>query len=292
MRYILYILSNFAVMAVIMFFVHLFGLDQFLTANGIDIVNLGIFSLVLGFTGSIISLFMSKQMAKMSMRVHVIDNPQNETERWLVAEVQKLANEAKVGMPEVGIFEGAPNAFATGANKNSALVAVSTGLLQSMGKEEIHAVLAHELAHVSNGDMVTMALLQGVLNTFVIFLSRLLSYVIAGAMRGNREVSGGSYRIISIILDMALGFLAHILAAYFSRHREFRADAGAVSFMNNNPKAMISALERLKSPGTIGNELPATARVLGISGGIGSLFASHPPLDARIAALRKHAGMI
>lgn len=297
MRYILFILTNFAVMAVIMFFVQIFGLNQYIAAQGINLTQLAIFSLVIGFSGSIISLLMSKSMAKMSMRVHVIETPANDEERWLVAEIKKLTTTANVGMPEVGIFEGAPNAFATGASKNSSLIAVSTGLLQTMNKDEVRAVLAHEVAHVANGDMVTMALLQGVLNTFVVFLSRVIAFMITSAGRGNNRDSGSSmggqvtFQVVSVILDMALGFLAHIIAAYFSRVREYRADSGATKLMNNNPQSMIAALQVLKQlsqPTT----LPSSFKSFGINGGISNLFSTHPPLDDRIAALRKASGVM
>jgi len=291
MRFILYIITNLSVMAVILAVVHIFGLNLYITESGLDLYALAIFSLVLGFSGSIISLLLSKTMAKWTMKVQIIKNPNNDTEKWLVAEVKKLTNNANLSMPEVGIFEGAPNAFATGASRNSSLVAVSTGLLQSMNEQEVRAVLAHEVAHIENGDMVTMALLQGILNTFVIFLSRVIAFMVSAAMRGNRQINYLSFRLIAIVLDIVLGILAHIIAAYFSRKREFRADAGAVKLMNNNSQPMIAALKRLQAPNIIGNELPSSVKAMGISGGIGNLFATHPPLEQRIDALKKSSGI-
>jgi heat shock protein HtpX len=227
-------------------------------------------------------------VAKWSSGVQVIAQPQNTDEAWLVNTVQKLADAAQIGMPEVGIFEGEPNAFATGAFKNSALVAVSTGLLQNMTHEEIEAVLAHEVAHIANGDMVTMTLIQGVMNTFVVFLSRVVGYAVDSFLRKNDEQSSGpgiGYYVTSFVLDIVLGFAAAIVVAWFSRHREFRADAGAASLMGRK-QPMINALARLGGLHTA--ELPKSVAAFGIAGGIGQLFSTHPPIEERIAALQNN----
>ena len=244
------------------------------------------FALVIGFGGAIISLLISKPMAKWSSGVRVINQPQNADEAWIVETVRKLADKAKIGMPEVGIFEGAPNAFATGAFKNSSLVAVSTGLLQGMTREEIEAVIGHEIAHVANGDMVTMTLIQGVMNTFVVFLSRVIGYAVDSFLRkgdSNSSGPGMGYYISTIVLDIVLGFAAAIVVAWFSRHREFRADAGSAQLLGRK-QPMMNALARLggMQPG----ELPKTVQALGITGDIGKLFATHPPIEERIAALQ------
>ena len=229
-RILLFVLTNVAVMAVLMVTTRLLGVDRFLTANGLNMTALAGFSLVMGFGGAIISLLMSKTMAKMSTGAQVITQPRNADEAWIVDTVRKFADKAGIGMPEVAIYDGAPNAFATGAFKNSALVAVSTGLLQSMTREEVEAVIGHEVAHVANGDMVTMTLVQGVMNTFVVFLSRVVGYAVDSFLRkGDSENSGPGmgYYITTIVLDILLGFVAAIIVAWFSRQREFRADAGA-----------------------------------------------------------------
>ena len=248
------------------------------------------FALVIGFGGAIISLLISKPLAKWSSGVRVINDPQNADEAWIVETVRKLAEKAQIGMPEVGIFEGAPNAFATGAFKNSSLVAVSTGLLQGMTREEIEAVLGHEIAHVSNGDMVTMTLIQGVMNTFVVFLSRVIGYAVDSFLRkgdSNSPGPGMGYYISTIVLDIVLGFAAAIVVAWFSRHREFRADAGSAQLLGRK-QPMMNALARLggMQPG----ELPKTVQALGITGDIGKLFATHPPIEERIAALQNAQG--
>jgi len=228
----------------------------------------------------------SKPMAKWSAGVRIIEQPQNADEAWIVNTVRKLADQAGIGMPEVGIFEGEANAFATGAFKNSALVAVSTGLLQGMTREEIEAVLGHEIAHVANGDMVTLTLIQGVLNTFVVFLSRVIGYFVDGMLRSKDDQSTGpgmGYYITSFVLDIVLGFVASMIVAWFSRHREFRADAGSAHLLGNK-QPMINALARLNSmqAGT----LPTSVAAMGITGDLGKLFATHPPLEERIAALQ------
>ncbi|MCX7742766.1 MAG: protease HtpX, partial [Tepidimonas sp.] len=255
-------------------------------ANGLDTTALALFALVIGFGGAFISLLMSKPMAKWSTGMVIIDQPRNADEAWLLATVRKLADRAGIGMPEVGIYEGEPNAFATGAFKNNALVGVSTGLLANMTREEVEAVLAHEVAHIANGDMVTMTLIQGVMNTFVVFLSRVIGYVVDSFLRrGDSEQSGPGigYLVTSIVMEVVLGFLAAIIVAWFSRQREFRADAGAAALMGRK-QPMINALARLGGlePGA----LPQGMQALGITGNLGKLFATHPPIEERIAALQ------
>jgi heat shock protein HtpX len=263
-----------------------FGINFNLGGQTLNLGALAIFSLVVGFTGAFISLLMSKPMAKWSTGAQVIRQPSNAMESWLVEAVRRQAEKAGIGMPEVAIFEGEPNAFATGAFKNSALVAVSTGLLQSMSKDEVEAVLAHEVSHVANGDMVTMTLLQGVMNTFVVFLSRVIGYFVDRVLlRNESDAPGIGYFVTTIVLDIALGFLAAIIVAWFSRRREFRADAGAVALIGSN-RPMINALARLggMEPG----QLPQAVQTMGISGrgGMSALFSSHPPIEQRIAALQ------
>jgi heat shock protein HtpX len=285
-RILLFILTNVLVVTVLGIVASLLGVNRYLTANGLNLGALLGFALVMGFGGAIISLLMSKPMAKWSSGVHVIEQPQNADEAWIVDTVRRLADKAQIGMPEVGIFEGAPNAFATGAFKNSALVAVSTGLLQSMTHEEIEAVLGHEIAHVANGDMVTMTLIQGVMNTFVVFLSRVIGYAVDSFLRKNDDRNSGpgiGYYISTIVLDIVLGFAASMVVAWFSRHREFRADAGAAQLMGRK-QPMINALARLGGLHTA--ELPKSVAAFGIAGSIGQLFSTHPPIEARIAALQ------
>lgn len=286
-RIALFLLTNIAVVAVLGIVASLLGVNRFLTANGLNLSALLGFALVMGFGGALISLLISKPMAKWSAGVRVIDQPQNADEAWIVETVRKLSERAGIGMPEVGIFEGAPNAFATGAFKNSSLVAVSTGLLQSMTHEEIEAVIGHEVAHVANGDMVTMALIQGVMNTFVVFLSRVIGYLVDSFLRrgsDNQSGPGIGYYVTTIVLDIALGFLAAIIVAWFSRQREFRADAGAAQLMGRK-QPMIHALARLG--GLEPGELPKSMGAMGISGNIGQLFSTHPPIEQRIAALQQ-----
>ena len=229
-RIVLFLATNLAVILVLSIVLKVLGLDQ-AGGAGAGYGELLVFSAVVGFTGSIISLLMSKSMAKWSTGAHVIDQPTNDVESWLVGTVQRLAQKAGIGMPEVAIYEGEPNAFATGAFKNSALVAVSTGLLQSMNKEEVEAVLAHEVAHVANGDMVTLTLIQGVVNTFVIFLSRVIGSIVDRAVFKSERGNGPGYFITVIVLQIVLGILASMIVAWFSRHREFRADAGSAQYM-------------------------------------------------------------
>lgn len=285
-RIFLFILTNIAVVAVLGIVASLLGVNRFLTANGLNLSALLGFALIMGFGGAIISLLISKPVAKWSAGVRVINDAQNADEAWIVETVRKLAEKAQIGMPEVGIFEGAPNAFATGAFKNSSLVAVSTGLLQGMTKEEIEAVIGHEIAHVANGDMVTMTLIQGVMNTFVVFLSRVIGYAVDSFLRRGDNNSSGpgiGYYVSTIVLDIVLGFAAAIVVAWFSRHREFRADAGAAQLMGRT-QPMMNALARLggMQPGA----LPKAVEAMGITGGMGQLFATHPPIEERIAALQ------
>ena len=288
-RIVLFVLTNLAVMLVLGIVVRLFGVDRYLTANGLDLTALLGFSLVMGFGGAIISLLISKPMAKWSAGVRIINEPQSPDEAWIVQTVRKLANQANIGMPEVAIFEGGPNAFATGAFKNSALVAVSTGLLESMTHEEIEAVIGHEVAHIANGDMVTMTLIQGVMNTFVVFLSRVIGYFVDRVILKNdsRNGNGIGYWVTTIVLDIVLGFAAAIVVAWFSRQREFRADAGAVNLMGRK-QPMINALARLG--GLHPAELPKSMAAMGIAGGIGKWFSTHPPIEERIAALQHNSG--
>lgn len=286
-RILLFVLTNVAVMAVLLVTTRILGVDRFLTANGLNMTALAIFSLVIGFGGAIISLLMSKPMAKFSTGARVINQPQTADEAWIVQTVQKFAEKAGIGMPEVAIYEGAPNAFATGAFKNSALVAVSTGLLQNMTREEVEAVIGHEVAHVANGDMVTMTLIQGVMNTFVVFLSRVIGYAVDSLLRRGDSQSSGpgiGYMVTTIVMDIVLGFLAAIIVAWFSRQREFRADAGAAQLMGRK-QPMINALARLG--GLTPGELPKTMQAMGIAGGLGKLFSTHPPMEERIAALQQ-----
>jgi len=285
-RIALFVLTNLAVMAVLLITTRLLGVDRFLTANGLNLTALAGFSLVIGFGGATISLLMSKWMAKMSTGAQVINQPRTADEAWIVQTVQKFADKAGIGMPEVAIYEGAPNAFATGAFKNSALVAVSTGLLQNMTRDEVEAVIGHEVAHVANGDMVTMTLIQGVMNTFVVFLSRVIGYAVDSFLRRGDSNSSGpgiGYLVTTIVMDIVLGFLAAIIVAWFSRQREFRADAGAADLMGRK-QPMINALARLG--GLTPGELPKTMQAMGITGGLGKLFSTHPPIEERIAALQ------
>ena len=289
-RIFLFLLTNLGVMLVLGLAVNLLGLNRFLTANGLDLTSLLGFSLVMGFGGAFISLLISKPMAKWTTRLHVINDSNDPTHAWLVATVQRFANSAGINMPEVGIYEGAPTAFATGAFKNSALVAVSTGLIQSMTREEVEAVLGHEVAHVANGDMVTMTLIQGVMNTFVVFLSRVIGYVVDKIVLRNQNSGPGiGYYATTIVLDIVLGVVAAIIVAWFSRQREFRADAGAAQLMGRK-QPMINALARLG--GLDPGEMPKSMQAMGISarpGGLMALFSSHPPMEQRIARLQQSA---
>ncbi|MBO9537508.1 protease HtpX [Herbaspirillum sp.] len=286
-RILLFIATNIAVLVVMSVILSLLGVDRFLTQAGLNLPMLLVFSLVVGFTGSIISLLMSKTMAKWSTGARVIETPANGTEAWLVQTVGKLAQRAGIGMPEVAVYEGEPNAFATGAFRDSALVAVSTGLLQGMTQDEVEAVLGHEVAHIANGDMVTMTLIQGVVNTFVVFLSRVVGYFVDSALRRNNDDSGPGigYMVTVMVCQIVFGIGASIIVAWFSRQREFRADAGSARLLGN-PQPMIKALARLG--GFTPDGLPQSMAAMGISDkpGIMELFSTHPPLEQRIAALR------
>ena len=290
-RIVLFVLTNLGVMLVLGLVVNVLGLNRFLTANGLNLTSLLGFSLVMGFGGAFISLLISKPMAKWSMGVQVINESADPTHAWLVSTVKRFADKAGITMPQVGIYEGAPNAFATGAFKNSALVAVSTGLLQSMNREEVEAVIGHEVAHVANGDMVTMALIQGVMNTFVVFLSRVIGNIVDKViLRNQNDGPGIGYYVTTIVLDILLGFVAAIIVAWFSRQREFRADAGAADLMGRK-QPMINALARLG--GLEPGEMPKTLQAMGISGhpsGLMALFSTHPPMQERIDRLAQRQG--
>lgn len=289
-RILLFVMTNLAVVVVLGIAASLLGVNRYLTANGLDLTMLLGFSLLIGFGGAIISLLISKPVAKWSAGVRIINDAQNADEAWIVETVRRFADKAGIGMPEVGIFEGAPNAFATGAFKNSALVAVSTGLLQGMTREEIEAVIGHEVAHIANGDMVTMTLIQGVMNTFVVFLSRVIGYAVDSFLRRGSDSNSGpgiGYYVTTIVLDIVLGFLAAMIVAWFSRQREFRADSGAAQLLGRK-QPMINALARLG--GMVPGELPKAVEAMGITGGIGKLFATHPPIEERIAALQNSQG--
>jgi heat shock protein HtpX len=283
-RVFLLIVTNIAVMVVLSITASLLGADRFLAQSGLNVTALAVFAGIMGFGGAFISLLISKPMAKWSTGAHVIETPANGDEQWLVSTVQRLAERAGIGMPEVAVYEGEPNAFATGAFKNSALVAVSTGLLQSMTREEVEAVLGHEVGHVANGDMVTLTLIQGVVNTFVVFLSRVVGYVVDRAVFKTERGTGPGYMITVIVCQIVFGIAASVIVAWFSRQREFRADAASATYLNNS-RPMINALRRLGglAPGV----LPQSFEASGITGGGGfaALFASHPPIEERIAAL-------
>ena len=297
-RIALFLATNFAIILVAGVIFQLLGVESTLAANGVDLNlrSLLIISLVYGMLGSGISLAMSKWSAKRMMGVHVIEQPRGSTEQWLVQKVSQHAQAAGIGMPEVGIFESpTPNAFATGARRDHALVAVSTGLLQGMNEDEVDAVLGHEIAHVANGDMITLALISGVVNAFVIFLSRVVGHVVDRFLQGQSENSRGGhgpgYFIVSILAQIVFSFLASIIVSWFSRQREFRADAGGARLAGR--ENMIAALERLKSGVEAADPLPDQMQAFGIfglgGGGLRALFSTHPPLDERIARLRSGA---
>lgn len=288
-RILLFVLTNVLVVAVLGVVASLLGVNRYLTANGLNLGALLGYALVMGFGGAIISLLISKPMAKWTSGVEVIAQPRNADEAWILETVRKLAERAGVAMPEVGVFEGPPNAFATGAFRNSALVAVSTGLLQGMTREEIEAVIGHEMAHVANGDMVTMTLIQGVMNTFVVFLSRVIGYAVDSFLRkgSDRDTGPGiGYMVTTLVLDVVLGFAAAMVVAWFSRQREFRADAGSAQLLGRK-QPMVNALARLGGMATA--DLPKSMAAMGIAGGIGQLFSTHPPIEERIAALQNAA---
>ena len=284
-RIVLFLVTNLAVVLVLSVVLKLFGLDQAMYSQaGMSYGGLLAFSAVVGFTGSIISLLISKSVAKWTTGAHVIESPSNEAEAWLVDTVRRLATSANIGMPEVAIYEGDANAFATGAFRNSALVAVSTGLLQSMNRQEVEAVLGHEISHVANGDMVTLTLIQGVVNTFVVFFARVIGSIVDKTVFRTERGTGPGYWITVMVLQLLLGVLASIVVAWFSRYREFRADAGSAKLLGT-PRPMVDALRRLG--GVEAGEMPKTLHGFGITAksGVMSLFATHPPIEARIAAL-------
>ena len=286
MRILLFLATNAAILVVLSVVFSLLGIDDLLAQNNVDLdlQALLIYSAIIGFSGSLISLFMSKTMAKHGMGVHLIEQPTNPSERWLMDTVARQAQQAGIGMPEVGIFQGAPNAFATGWNKNDALVAVSTGLLQHMNQDEVEAVLAHEISHVANGDMVTLTLIQGVVNTFVVFLSRVIGHIVDRVILKNERGHGIGFWITSMIAQVVLSFLATAIVMWFSRWREYRADAGGAQLAGRNK--MIAALRRLQQAHEP-DGLPDEMAAFGISGGkVAAIFASHPPLEDRIAALQ------
>jgi heat shock protein HtpX len=287
-RILLFIATNLAVMLVLGLAASLLGVNRFLTSNGLNLGMLLGFAALMGFGGAFISLLMSKPMAKWSTGAQVINASTDPTHRWIVGAVERFAQKAGIAMPEVAIYDGEPNAFATGAFRNSALVAVSTGLLQSMTRDEAEAVIAHEVSHVANGDMVTLTLIQGVMNTFVVFLSRVIGYFVDKVvLRNEREGTGIGYMVTTIVLDIVLGVLASVVVAAFSRHREYRADAGAAELMGRK-QPMINALARLG--GIDPGELPQSVQAMGIAGkpsGLMALFSSHPPIEDRIRALQQ-----
>ncbi|GAB2678735.1 protease HtpX [Aliiglaciecola aliphaticivorans] len=287
LRIFLFLGTNIAIIALLSLTFSLFGFQGLLAENGVDLdlTALMIYSGVIGFSGAFISLFLSKFMAKRSMGVHVIEQPSDTTQRWLVDTVRRQAEMAGIGMPEVGLFNSpSPNAFATGWNRNNALVAVSTGLLAQMSKNEVEAVLAHEVSHVANGDMVTMTLIQGVVNTFVVFLSRVIGHIVDRVVFKVERGHGPAFWIVSIIAEIILGFLAMTLVMWFSRYREFRADEGGAKLAGK--ANMIAALGKLKSfQGS--PDMPDEMAAFAINAGkIQKLFASHPPLEKRIENLR------
>jgi heat shock protein HtpX len=291
MRILLFLATNAAVLVLISIVFQVLGIEGILAENGVDLnlQALLVMSAVIGFGGSFISLALSKFMAKRAMGVQVIEQPRSETERWLVETVRRQAAEAGIGMPEVGIFQSPdPNAFATGMRRNAALVAVSTGLLQNMNAEEIEAVLGHEVSHVANGDMVTMGLLQGVVNTFVIFLSRVVGHVVDRVVFKTERGYGPAYFVTTIVAQIFLSVLASMIVMWFSRRREFRADAGGASLSGRHK--MIAALRALQRGQQ--QDLPGELAAFGIAGGMGGglkrLFLSHPPLAERIAALEQN----
>jgi heat shock protein HtpX len=289
-RVLLFIATNLGVLLVLSIVVQVLGLDRHLTGTG-GLGGLLAFAAVFGFGGAFLSLLISKWMAKRSMGVQVIDQPRTPDEQWLVATVRAQAEQAGIGMPEVGIFESPePNAFATGANRNNALVAVSTGLLRRMERREVEAVLAHEVSHVANGDMVTLTLIQGVVNTFVIFLARIIGNFVDRVLLRNENGRGVGYFVAVIAAELLLGILASIIVMWFSRQREFRADAGGARLAGRG--SMIGALEalrRAKEPEGLPQQMAAFGILGGRASGLKRLFMSHPPLEERIAALQGQA---
>jgi heat shock protein HtpX len=284
-RIVLFLLTNLAVLVILSIVTNLLGLNQALAANGLNLGALLTFSAIVGFGGAFISLLLSKTIAKWSTGAQVLSQPRTEGETWLLATVKRLADKAGISMPEVAIYEGEPNAFATGAFKNSALVAVSTGLLNAMSREEIEAVLGHEVSHVANGDMVTLTLIQGVVNTFVVFLARVVGSIVDKTVFRTERGIGPGYYITVLVCEILFGVLASIIVAWFSRQREFRADGGSARLLGT-PQPMVSALKRLG--GLPPGELPKSLAAFGITdkAGIMALFATHPPIEERIRALQ------
>ncbi|MEH6579923.1 MAG: protease HtpX [Amphritea sp.] len=293
MRIVLFLMTNLAVILLASITLSVLGVGSSLQANGIDLDlgNLLVICAVFGFAGSIVSLLLSKFMAKKSTGTQIISQASNSDEQWLLDTVKELADKAGIGMPEVGVFPAQQaNAFATGWNRNSALVAVSLGLLQRFRREEVRAVLAHEIGHVANGDMITLTLIQGVINTFVMFFARIIGHVVDRVILKNEEGHGLGYFITTIIAEIVLGILASTIVAWFSRKREFKADEAGATLAS--PHAMIGALQRLKAEYEVPDQMPETMTAFGISshmkGGLMALLSSHPPLDDRIAALQQH----
>jgi heat shock protein HtpX len=285
-RIVLLIATNFAVMILLSIIISVFGLDKMLAEQGIPYGSLLIISAVLGFGGAFISLLISKPIAKWSTGAQVIDGSEGTNQYWLVDTVRKLSEKAGIGMPEVAVYEGDANAFATGWNRDASLVAVSSGLLSSMSREEVEAVLGHEIGHVANGDMVTLTLIQGVVNTFVFFLSRVIGTLVDRVVFKSERGQGPGYIITVMVLQVILGIFASMIVAWFSRQREFRADAASAGLLGS-PQPMVNALARLG--GLAPGELPKSMQAFGITGALGSLLATHPPVEQRIAALQARA---
>ena len=289
-RILLFVATNLGVVLLLGIVARLLGVDRFLYQSGLNLPSLLVFAAIFGMGGSLISLLMSKWIAKSSVGAQVIEQPRTQAERWLVETVQRQARAAGIGMPEVALYDSPePNAFATGANRNAALVAVSSGLLEQMSADEVEAVLGHEVSHVANGDMVTLSLIQGVLNTFVIVLSRVVGYLVDQFLsRGENRGPGIGYWITSMILEIVFGLLASLIVMWFSRYREFHADAGGARLAGRGK--MIAALERLRQLHEP-SQLPSQMAAFGINGGLGDglrkLLMTHPPLEERIAALRR-----
>lgn len=289
LRIVLFLATNLAVLLVASITLSLLGVNGYMSQQGINYPSLMLFCLVFGMVGSLVSLFLSKFMAKRSMGVQLIENPQSQEEQWIYSTVERLAKQANIGMPEVGIFHsGSPNAFATGWNKNNALVAVSTGLLQNMNRNEVEAVLGHEIGHVANGDMITLTLIQGVVNAFVMFFARIIGTTVDRVVFKNEHGHGMGFYIATFVAEMILGILASVIVHWFSRRREFRADIAGAELVS--PAAMVSALERLNHSSAQEKEMPSEMVAFAINGDwkhkLGALMATHPPLDTRIAALK------
>ncbi|MSQ54182.1 MAG: protease HtpX [Betaproteobacteria bacterium] len=287
-RIVLFLATNLAVMVLLSIVVNVLGLNTWMSANGIDYMSLMLLCAVFGFGGAFISLLMSKPIAKWSTGAKVIDGSEGTTEYWLVHTVKQLAERAGIGTPEVAFYEGEPNAFATGAFRDSSLVAVSTGLMQSMSRDEVEAVLGHEVAHIANGDMVTLTLIQGVVNTFVMFLARIVGYFVDRVVLKNDRGAGIGFYVTVFVAEIIFGIFASMIVAWFSRRREFRADAGSANLLGS-PQPMMAALARLG--GLQPGELPKQMAASGIAskGGVMALFSTHPPMEERIAALQSRA---